>query len=120
MVAEFGGFQNVAQVNGGGLCVGHLNTHGALAGNGCLDTHTGLGKAHGDVIHEVGNGADAHARVGLDLKAGDGGTAGARDLSYANAEALQHLSQGAGVLGDLGLVCLILARAEGKHIRGGE
>ena len=116
VVAELGGLQNVAEVDGGGLSVGHLDTHGGLAGNGSLDTHARLSQVHGDIVHQVGDGADTDARVGLDLKAGDGGAAGAGDLLDADVEALQHLAEQAGVFRDLLVVGLVAGATLGEHI----
>ena len=120
VVAELGGLQDVTEVDGGGLGVGHLDTHGGLAGDGGLDTHAGLGQVHGDVVHQVGDGADADTRIGLDLKAGNGGAAGAGDLLNADVEALQHVTEQAGVLRDLLVVGLVAGASLGEHIHRGE
>ena len=120
VVAELGSLQDVAEEDGGGLGVGHLDTYGGLAGDGGLDTHTGLGQVHGDIVHQVGDGANTDTRIGLDLKAGNGRTAGAGDLLHADVEAFQHLAKESGILGDLVVIGLVAGAAAGEHLHRGE
>ena len=71
--------------------IGNLYTDGALAGYGGDDTGAEGGKRQGDVVFEVLDLRDAHARGRGDLVERDGGAHGGLDGGYLDAEVAQRL-----------------------------
>ncbi len=68
---ELAGFQHFGQANDLSILVGNLDTHRGLARNDLNHTHTDDGKRASQILGQVGNLADLHARGRLNFKPRD-------------------------------------------------
>ena len=119
-IPEFRRLQQVAQVNDGGIVVRHLDTDRRFAGDGRLDAHARLGKVHGNVVYQIGNGTHTHTCLRFDLIPRDGRSAGAGHTLDADLEALQRILQDLRVFLYLAVIRLKAGRALGQDIKGWE